>query len=227
MIALNDLNGEGVFEELSRCLTPSLHSLEVACCDLPVHGYRPPGQGPEYVPPRTAGVLLPILCHPQGPTMLFTVRSLELATHPGQVSFPGGSIECCDVDEIAASVRETHEEVGIHPQKISPLGVLDNFDTISGYRMVPVVGLIKTPVSLQLDSSEVSATFEVPLSEVLDRSRYHKRIVEYAGYRHPVYSLQWQQHNIWGATAAILLDLIDKLAAKSADSFNESISTHT
>jgi len=215
VIKLDDLQGNNIFDELSERLTPSLHSLETEPCGLPVHGYRPAGQCLEYIPPRTAGVLLPILCHPQGPTMLFTVRSLELATHPGQVSFPGGSIESCDVDEVAASVRETHEEVGIHPQKITPLGVLDNFDTISGYRMVPVVGLVKTPVSLVLDSSEVSAAFEVPLAEVLDRSHYQKRLIEYAEHQHIVYSWQWQQHNIWGATAAILVDLIDKLTAKT------------
>ncbi|MCF6264171.1 MAG: CoA pyrophosphatase [Xanthomonadales bacterium] len=215
MIKLGNLQGKNLSDDLSERLTPALHSLEVDPCDLPVHGYRPPGQGPEFIPLRTAGVLLPILCHPQGATMLFTVRSLELPTHPGQVSFPGGSVEICDVDEVAASVRETHEEVGIHPQKITPLGMLDKFDTISGYRMVPVVGLVKTPVSLVLDSSEVSAAFEVPLAEVLDRSCYQKRIIEYAGRQHTVYSRQWQQHNIWGATAAVLVDLIDKLTAEA------------
>ncbi|MCF6226499.1 MAG: CoA pyrophosphatase [Xanthomonadales bacterium] len=215
MIKLDDLQGKNIFDDLSERLTPALHSLQVEPCELPVHGYRPQGQSADYIPPRTAGVLLPIICHPQGPTMLFTVRSMELATHPGQISFPGGSIENCDVDEVAASVRETHEEVGIPPQKITPLGVLDNFDTISGYRMVPVVGLVKTPVSLVLDSSEVSAAFEVPLAEVLDRSCYQKRIIEYADCQHTVYSWQWQQHNIWGATAAVLVDLIDKLVAKT------------
>lgn len=218
MIDLGDQSGESPFSKLSKRLTPVLHPLNIERGSLPVHGYRPPGQDTGYIPPRIAGVLLPILCHPSGPTMLLTVRSLELETHPGQVSFPGGSIESCDADEIAASVRETHEEVGIHPQKITPLGVLDHFDTISGYRMLPVVALVKTPVSLVLESSEVSSSFEVPLSELLDRSRYQKREVEYTGRTHAVYSYQWQQYNIWGATAAILIDLIDKIAAKSLKS---------
>lgn len=211
MIDLTNNPKENIFSSLSEQLTSALHPLEINRGKLPVRGYRPPGYDQEYIPPRTAGVLLPILCHPGGPTMLFTVRSLDLGNHPGQVSFPGGGIEHIDDDEVAASVRETHEEVGIHPTQISPLGVLDYFDTISGYRMLPVVGLVETPVALKLDSKEVSESFEVPLHEVLDRVRYQRRLVDYGGRQNEVYSLQWQQHNIWGATAAILIDLIDKL----------------
>ncbi|MBE9549983.1 MAG: CoA pyrophosphatase [Proteobacteria bacterium] len=211
MIELPDCPETEFFSSLSELLTPALHSLDVDRRQLPIRGYRPPGHSRDYIPPRTAGVLLPILCHPTGPTMLFTVRSLNLGNHPGQVSFPGGGIEHVDQDEIAASVRETHEEVGINPIQVSPLGVLDYFDTISGYRVLPVVGLVETPVSLMLDSKEVSESFEVPLNDVLDRVHYQMQLVEYGGKQHKVYSRQWQQHNIWGATAAILIDLINKL----------------
>ncbi len=143
--------------------------------------------------------------------MLFTVRSMSLGNHPGQVSFPGGGIELVDNNEVDASVRETHEEVGIEPTDVSPLGVLDYFDTISGYRVLPVVALVKPPVSLLLDSKEVSESFEVPLHKVLDRSRYQAQNVEYSGQHFEVYSSRWQKHTIWGATAAMLVDLIDKL----------------
>jgi len=199
------------FASLSRELVRVLHPLEVNRGQLPIRGFRPPGHGIDYKPPRTAGVLLPILCHPEGPTMLFTVRSMDLGNHPGQVSFPGGGIEQLDQDEVAASVRETHEEVGIAPANISPLGVLDYIDTISGYRVLPVVALVETPISLVLDSNEVSESFEVPLDQVLDRAHYRMQLLEHAGQQHEVYSRQWQQHNIWGATAAMLIDLITKL----------------
>lgn len=203
--------GPGYFGSLSRELSRVLHPLECNRGKLPIRGYRPPGQNIGYKPPRTAGVLLPILCHPGGPTMLFTVRSMALGNHPGQVSFPGGGIEKLDQDEVAASVRETHEEVGILPSNISPLGVLDYFDTISGYRVLPVVALVETPVALVLDHNEVAASFEVPLDEILERACYRMQLIEHDGQQHEVYSRQWQQHNIWGVTAAILIDLITKL----------------
>ncbi len=198
-------------KELAARLTHALHPLACDHLCLPARGYRPPGSDSSFMPARSAGVLLPIIGREPGPSVLFTVRAMHLDSHPGEVSFPGGSLEECDCDLVDASIRETYEEVGIARESITLLGLLDYFDTISGYRVLPVVAIIATPVSLVLDQSEVAGSFEVPLAFLLDRSNYELRQVERDGQQHQIYILQWQQHAIWGATASILVDLIDKL----------------
>lgn len=197
--------------EIAAKLSKVLHPLSGENLDLPIRGYQPPGSDSDFIPPRSAGVLLPIIKRRAGLVMLFTVRSLHLGSHPGEVSFPGGGIEECDCNLVDASIRETYEEVGIGPENITPVGLLDYFDTISGYRVLPVVALIQTPISLVLDQKEVAESFEVPLEFLLDRNNYELRLVERDGEQHRIHILQWQQHTIWGATASMLFDLLEKL----------------
>ena len=188
-----------------------LHPLAAENLELPVRGYQPPACDSGFVPARSAGVLLPIINRKNGPVMLFTVRAEHLGLHAGEVSFPGGGLEACDCNLVAASIRETYEEVGISAENITPVGLLDYYDTISGYRVLPVVALIKTPISLLLDESEVAESFEVPLDFLLERSNYEFRLVERDGQQHQIHILRWQQHTIWGATASMLFDLLEKL----------------
>ena len=157
-------------------------------------------------PKRTAAVLVPILDKPE-PEVLLTVRSKRLPQHPGQVSFPGGAVDRADRSAISTALREAEEEIGLDFSQVSPLGFLDRLDTISDYRVLPVVGLVRSSFVWRPDDREVSEVFTVPLKLAINYSEYvHKEIVR-EGHSLTVSSLQWQGHRIWGVTAAILLNL--------------------
>ncbi len=157
-------------------------------------------------PGRTAAVLVPILDKPE-PEILLTVRSELLPHHPGQVSFPGGAVDRTDSSAISTALREAEEEIGLDFSQVSPLGFLDRLDTISDYRVLPVVGLVKPSFVWQPDHREVSEVFTVPLKLALNHHEYsHEEIVR-GGERIVISSLHWQGHRIWGITAAILLNL--------------------
>ncbi len=157
-------------------------------------------------PNRTAAVLVPILDKPE-PEILLTVRSERLHQHAGQVSFPGGSVNHADRSAIATALREAQEEIGLDFSQVSPLGFLDRIDTISDYRVLPVVGLIKPSFIWRPDEREVSAVFTVPLKLAVSHDEYsHEEIVR-EGRSYTLSSMQWQDHRIWGVTAAILLNL--------------------
>ncbi len=156
-------------------------------------------------------MLIPIICRQTGPTILFTHRSDTLSIHAGQVSFPGGRIESADIDATAAALRETHEEVGIEANAIKPLGLLDFYDTITDYRILPVVGLVNEPVTIRADQREVASVFEVSLSELMSDDRYQKHLVSREGRSHHYYSYQHEEYLIWGATAGMLRNLIHRI----------------
>lgn len=157
-------------------------------------------------PGRTAAVLVPILDKPE-PEILLTVRSELLPHHPGQVSFPGGAVDRTDSSAISTALREAEEEIGLDFSQVTPLGFLDRLDTISDYRVLPVVGLVKPSFVWQPDHREVSEVFTVPLKLALNHHEYsHEEIVR-RGERIVISSLHWQGHRIWGITAAILLNL--------------------
>lgn len=156
---------------------------------------------------KPAGVLIPIIKHPDQLTVLLTKRASHLKHHPGQISFPGGRQEDSDFDAIAAAVRETEEEIGIPPNQVNVVGTLPNFRTISGYEIVPVVATLKAGLPLNLDANEVEDAFEVPLSVVLDRNNHFIHWIERGTGRYPVYFIPANNTYIWGATAAILRNL--------------------
>ena len=166
-------------------------------------------------PKRTAAVLVPILDSPE-PEIILTVRSELLPQHPGQVSFPGGAVDQSDRSAISTALREAHEEIGLDFSQVSPLGFLDRLDTISDYRVLPVVGLVKPSFVWQPDKREVSKVFTVPLHVAIDHSRFSHKEVEYLGKLVTISTLNWQGHKIWGVTAAILLNLGSRLKGLSA-----------
>lgn len=172
---------------------------------------QPLRPGAADAPIRPAAVLVPIVDRPQGLTILLTVRAAHLSHHAGQISFPGGRIEPSDADEEAAALRETFEEIGLEAQHIEVLGRLDRFETRTRFDIVPVVGLITPPFSLTLEPAEVAEIFEVPLAFVLDpdNHRLAERVIEGKARRH--YEIPFSQRVIWGATAAILRNLADRL----------------
>ena len=167
-------------------------------------------------PNRTAAVLVPVL-DKQEPEILLTVRSELLLQHPGQVSFPGGSVDRTDRSAVSTALREAEEEIGLDFSQVSPLGFLDRVDTISDYRVLPVVGLIRSSFVWKPDRREVSQVFTIPLELAIDHRQYTHRKVNHDGKEVIVSSLNWQGHKVWGITAAILLNFGSRMKNSTLD----------
>ena len=160
---------------------------------------------------RPAAVLVPLIDHAHGMSVLLTQRTAHLSAHAGQISFPGGRIEEEDADAVAAALRETEEEVGLPADRISVIGRLDTYVTGTGFEITPVVGILAPPIAPTIDPFEVAEAFEVPLAFILDR-RNHQRVErESAGRRRCFFVLPYEGRNIWGATAGILVNLAEVL----------------
>ena len=153
-----------------------------------------------------AAVLVPIVLHHGAPTVLLTLRAARMSAHAGQVSFPGGRIEAGETPE-AAAVREAAEEVGLDPRLPELLGRLPEHITGTGFHIVPVVGLVPAPLNLTPDPGEVEEPFELPLSVILDPAAPERRSAEWQGRRREFWVWPHERHYIWGATAAILVNL--------------------
>lgn len=167
-------------------------------------GFRLPGRDGE---PTAAAVLVPLVNRPQGLQVLLTQRSAGLPDHPGQISFPGGRVEPDDATLAAAALREAAEEVGLPPERVSILGQLADYETVTGFRVTPVVGWVEPPFSLVTDPIEVADAFEVPLAFLLDpanQQRHHRMI---GTLRRDYWAIPFGERYIWGATAAMLLML--------------------
>ncbi|MFA7430829.1 MAG: CoA pyrophosphatase, partial [Rhodospirillaceae bacterium] len=125
----------------------------------------------------------------------------------GQVSFPGGRLEDDDHGPIACALREAEEETGLPPECVDVLGFLDDYVTVTGFRVVPVVGLVAPPFALRPDPFEVAEVFEVPLAFLVDPANHQRvdRVIE--GRSRPFYAMPYGRHYIWGATAGMLINL--------------------
>src|SRR5215208_2839890 len=171
-----------------------------------------PGMTPPSTALRPAAVLVPLVDHADGISVLLTQRTAHLTAHAGQISFPGGRIEAHDLDPESAALRETEEEVGVPRDRVSVIGRLDTYLTGTGFEITPVVGIVRPPFPLAIDPFEVEEAFEVPLSYILDR-RNHQRVERQSGaHRRVFYVLPYEGRNIWGATAGILVNLAEVLA---------------
>jgi len=163
---------------------------------------------------KPAGVLVPVLQHPAGLSVLLTRRSAELTHHAGQVSFPGGRMEDEDRDVEVTALRETHEEVGIPAALIDVVGYLQTMPTVTGYAVTPVVGLLASETQLTVDRQEVAYAFEVPLEFLMDDANDIRTELEYHDRTVPMVEFHWEGERIWGATAFMILDLRKKLLNK-------------
>lgn len=169
-----------------------------------------------HAPRRAAAVLVPFVRREHRLSVLFTRRNEHLRQHAGQVSFPGGGVEEGDRDVVAAALRETDEETGIAPSLVEPFGYLDCLDTVSGYCVTPVAGFVRGDYCARLPSSEVDEVFEVPLGFILaPENLRHERIL-WRGRERAIFAFEWEGRRIWGATAAILKNLLDRLEAGHA-----------
>jgi 8-oxo-dGTP pyrophosphatase MutT (NUDIX family) len=162
---------------------------------------------------RPAAVLAPVLRRGDALSLMFTVRSQHLRSHRGQISFPGGGRDVGDRDAVANALREAQEEVGLDPDGVEVLGYLDDYPTLTRYRVTPVVGMIDAAqLQLQVDANEVAEVFEVPLDYALDPASFERSTLVRDGIKLPFYALHWKQHRIWGATAGMLWNLARKVA---------------
>ena len=162
-------------------------------------------------PRRTAAVLLGIREGVQ-PRLVFTVRNGQLQAHAGQVAFPGGGSEPVDGGSaVATALRESQEEIGLDPALVTPLGYLDCLETISGYCVTPVVGRIAARAQLYPAPEEVAEVFEMPMAFFLDAHNLRRYIMEFRGRQRPMVEFVHGGHRIWGATAAIVVNLLHRM----------------
>ena len=161
---------------------------------------------------RPAAVLIPLYQRNDRDYLLFTERTAHLEHHGGEISFPGGGHDAGDIDLSATAKRETEEELGIARAQIEVLGRLDDFYSIYGYHVVPFVGTIPNPDNLQVDPFEIAGTFEAPLDHFRNPSIHHVEDWQHRGRTHLVDFYQFEQHVIWGLTAAILRQFLEETA---------------
>jgi 8-oxo-dGTP pyrophosphatase MutT (NUDIX family) len=144
------------------------------------------------------------------PGMLLTVRREHLRTHAGQVAFPGGRIDPGE-DATAAALREAWEELGLDPAAVEPIAAIDPYRTVTGFAVTPVVGIVAPDLPLAPHEPEVSDWFEAPLAFLLDPANQHRHCVLFEGKMRHYYRIDWNGRNIWGATAAMLVNLSRRL----------------
>lgn len=162
-------------------------------------------------PIRPAAVLVPVIERPAGPALLLTERAEHLKHHPGQISFPGGRLDHPGEGVVEAALREAREEVGLEPRDVTVVGRLPELITGTGFRVSPVVGWVADRFEALPDPAEVRTAFEVPLAFLLEPDRARERYAERLGTRFVSHEFAYAEHRIWGATAAIIMSLIEAI----------------
>jgi len=158
-----------------------------------------------------AAVLIPIVAHPEGLTVLFTQRNSQLRSHSGQISFPGGRAEPEDPTPEFTALREAGEEIGLAAERVEILARLPDYLTRTGYRVTPVVGVLSPPLELAPDRREVEEVFEVPLEFLLDPRNHQRHTRELQGRSVGFYAMEYESRTIWGATAGMIVNLYRQL----------------
>ena len=202
----------GSFDRFARALHPLDTPPSARACNLDelidllpdgVEGLRP------------AAVLVGLVDRGEGPQVLLTRRTEALRHHAGQISFPGGRIEGHDADPVAAALREAHEEIGLAPGQVRALGYLDPFVTMTGFHVFPVVAVVEPAFTARRDPGEVDEVFELPLDFLMDPANARQLLVEYRGGQRSLIEFVHQNYRVWGATAAMLVNLRQRLEQSS------------
>jgi len=156
-----------------------------------------------------AAVLIAITDRPE-PGVILTVRREHMRTHAGQIAFPGGRIDPGE-DPVAAAIREAHEEVLVPPELVDVIGAIDPYRTVTGYVVTPVLGVLPPDIALEPHEHEVADLFEAPLGYLLDPSNQRLRSALFQGRTRHYYEIVWNDRRIWGATAAMIVNLSRRL----------------
>ncbi|MER9260003.1 CoA pyrophosphatase [Mesorhizobium sp. M0619] len=162
---------------------------------------------------RDAAVLIPVVDHGRDATVLLTKRAEKLRSHSGQVAFPGGTIDPTDATPEAAALRETFEEIGLGQDRIEIIGRMPDYVAGSGYRIAPVLAVVEPGFTLSLNSDEVDAAFEVPLSFLMDPANHTRDSRMWNDLEWFFYDMPYGGQRIWGVTAGILRTLYERLYA--------------
>jgi 8-oxo-dGTP pyrophosphatase MutT (NUDIX family) len=173
------------------------------------HDMRPASGNPARL--RPAAVLIGLADYPEEVRLILTQRTAALRDHSGQIAFPGGKIDARDKSPAAAALREAHEEIGLDPRQVEPLGYLEPYATRTGFYIVPVVAKIAAPVALKINPDEVDEAFEVPFAFLMDAANHALHNKEIEGKMRHFHAMPYGARNIWGVTAGILRNLYERL----------------
>lgn len=195
-----------LLDRLQHCLadTHARDPRPVAAWELPLGMDRLFLKG-RWLKRLTPAAVLVGIRQQHNPSVILTLRSASLRAHGGQVSFPGGRAEPEENFPIGTALREAHEEIGLEPEASRVIGYLDDYPTVSRFRVTPVVALIDQHADIHSESEEVESVFEVPLAFVLDPDSYERKKLGRLGLSY--YELHYKRFRIWGATAGMLYNL--------------------
>ncbi len=160
---------------------------------------------------RPAAVLVPVINRAPELSVLLTQRTEALPTHAGQVAFPGGKIDREDEGPVATALRETEEETGLKRRYVHTIGFLDAYQTRTGFRIIPVVGLVEPGFDIVPEPGEVADVFEVPLRFLMDPANHQRHTRQWQGVRRTFYAMPYNERYIWGVTAGMLRNLYDRM----------------
>ncbi len=160
----------------------------------------------------TAAAVLIAVTDRDEPGVILTQRPDTMRRHPGQIAFPGGRIDPDDDGPVAAALREAEEEIALPRRLVSVVGAAEGYRTGTGYHVTPIIGVIPPDLLLVPSEAEVAAVFEVPLSFLLDLANHASASAMWQGRERHYYEINWQDRRIWGATAAIIVNLSRRLA---------------
>ncbi|WP_153131289.1 CoA pyrophosphatase [Dechloromonas hortensis] len=197
-------------------MTLDIERLRASLLREPSAGHFVQEDGLEDQPLTPAAVLFPIVMREEGQTVLLTQRTAHLRDHAGQISFPGGRVEADDPSPIHTALRETEEEIGLSRERIDVLGFLPEYRTGTGFRVTPVVALVRPPFELAIDPFEVAEAFEVPLAFLLDPLNHKRHSLHYRGALRHFFAMPYGDYFIWGATAGMIRSLSERLGLHAA-----------
>ena len=158
----------------------------------------------------TDAAVLVAITERRDPGVILTVRRENMRTHAGQVAFPGGRVDEGE-DAVAAAVREAQEEILLDPAAVEIVGAVEPYRTVTGYLVTPVVAVIPPDLPLEPHEREVADWFEPPLGFVLDPANQQRRSALFQGRERHYYEILWEDRRIWGATAAMIVNLSRRL----------------